>query len=210
MGKLRVVGNARKEYTCDIMYIKIDFCTRENNTSQAIDTTSSQCDRFLEIIEKKGFSVENIHIVDYNVSHKINMRDEKFEVNAERKILLRLPYDMKMINFLSDIIKENAFKADIDVSFELSNIEKLHNELIKEAVLDSKKKAEMIAETMGQKVIGINELNAGDRYKNYEIQEREYSPSHMICETNSCSISDKLKAPFHMEDESVEVEWIIE
>ena len=159
MGKLKVIGKARKEYSCDVMYIKISFKTWEKNTSQAIEVSMMQCDHFLEILEEKGFSVDSIHMDANEVSQEM---DDELEVSAERRIELRLPYDMAVLNTLSEIIKEHDFKVDVDVSFKLSNMIEVHNQLIKEAVMDSKKKAEMIAETMGQKVTGISEMNAGD------------------------------------------------
>ena len=88
----------------------------------------------------------------------------------------------------------------------------LHEQLLKEAVLDSKKKAEMIASAMGQKVIGIETLNAGERYNSYDSEEKAYYDqfSHKIGETHSCSKSNRLQAPFITEYEHVDVEWIIE
>ena len=209
MGKLKVIGKARKEFSCDVMYIKISFKTWEKNTAQAIELSMMQCDLFLEILEEQGFAIDNIHMDANEVSQEM---DDELEVSAERRIELRLPYDMAVLNMLSEIIKEHDFKVDVDVSFKLSNMIEVHNQLIKEAVMDSKKKAEMIAETMGQKVTGISEMNAGDRYNHYDSEERAYYDqfSHKLSACTKKSISNRLKAPLCTEFENVEVEWIIE
>lgn len=210
MGKLKVVGKARKEFTCDIMYIKLSFKAWEEDTSQAIETSMSQCDMFLGILEEQGIDITMIHMSNADVSQ--DMYDEKLEISAEREIELRMPFDMNTLNRLTEIIKENSLKVDMDISFKLSNMLELHEQLLKEAVLDSKKKAEMIASAMGQKVIGIETLNAGERYNSYDSEEKAYYDqfSHKIGETHSRSKSNRLQAPFITEYEHVDVEWIIE
>lgn len=208
MGVLKVIGKARKEVTCDIMLIVLKFKSFEKNTSQALDEVLSQCDRFLEVLESEGVNIDNICIKRNNLSQ--DMEDDEPEVEAERGMELRLPFDMPFLNTLSEIIREHDFKVEIDVSFKLSNMIEVHNQLLKDAVMDSKRKAEMIAEAMGQKVIGIEELNAGDRYA-LDSEERAYEEqfSHKIGSVRK-SISNRLKAPVCIEFERVEVEWIIE
>ena len=210
MGKLKVVGKARKEFTCDIMYIKLSFKAWEKDTSQAIETSMSQCDMFLGILEEQGVDITMIHMSNADVSQ--DMYDKKFEISAEREIELRMHFDMNTLNRLKEIIKENSLKVDMDISFKLSNMLELHEQLLKEAVLDSKKKAEMIASAMGQKVIGIETLNAGERYNSYDSEEKAYYDqfTHKLGETHSRSKSNRLQAPFITEYEHVDVEWIIE
>lgn len=210
MGKLKVVGKARKEFTCDIMYIKLSFKAWGEDTSQAIATSMSQCDLFLEILEKQGIDINMIHMSNADVSQE--MYEDKLEISAEREIELRMPFDMNVINRLSEIIKENQFKVDMDISFKLTNMLEVHEQLLKEAVLDSKKKAEMLASAMGQKVIGIETLNAADRYNSYDSEEKAYYDlfTYKLSASTKKSISNRLKAPLVTEYENVEVEWLIE
>ena len=210
MGTLEVVGKARKEFTCDIMYIKLSFKAWGDDTAQAIETSMSQCDLFLDLLEKQGIDIKLIHMSNADISQ--DMYDDKLEISAERKIELRMPFDMNVINRLSEIIKENQLKVDMDISFKLTNMLEVHEQLLKEAVLDSKKKAEMLASAMGQKVVGIKTLNAGERYSNYDSEEKAYYDqfSHKLGETHSRSKSNRLQAPLITEYEHIDVEWIIE
>ena len=210
MGTLKVVGKARKEFTCDIMYIKLSFKVWGDDTAQAIETSMSQCDLFLDLLEKQGIDINLIHMSNADISQ--DMYDDKLEISAEREIELRMPFDMNVINRLSEIIKENQLKVDMDISFKLTNILEVHEQLLKEAVLDSKKKAEMLASVMGQKVVGIKTLNAGERYTDYDSEEETYYDEfpHKLGEIHSCSKSNRLQAPLITEYEHVDVEWIIE
>ncbi|MBQ1516653.1 MAG: SIMPL domain-containing protein, partial [Clostridia bacterium] len=170
MGKLSVPGKACKEIACDIMHIKICFKSIGDSTSKLLEKSMSQCDLFLEILEQKGININTIHFSRTEISHDVYA--DNSEITADREIELRLPFDMNTLNCITEIIKEKDFTVELDVSFVYSNIIELHDQLIKEAVLDSKKKAEMIAEAMEQKVIGINTLTVGDRYNNYEASPR--------------------------------------
>lgn len=209
MGKLNVCGKARKTFECDTMIILLDFTSQNQNTAKAVETAASECDQLLEYLESHGIDIGDIHINNIDISRDSD-DDGSTEVSANKKIELRLPFEMQFINDLSDIIKRFDFKIEMDVSFKLSNLFEVHNQLLKEAVLDSRKKAEMIAETMGQKVVGIEQLDAGSRYNHYDAEDREYFAKyiHKIGETHS--ISNKLKAPYCTEYENVEVVWIIE
>ena len=210
MGTLKVVGKARKEFTCDIMYIKLNFEAWGYDTAQAIEASMSECDLFLDILEQQGIDIKMIHMSDAGISQ--DKDDDRLEISAEREIELRIPFDMNVINRLSEIIKENSLKVDMDISFKLTNMLEVHEQLLKEAVLDSKKKAEMLASAMGQKVIGIKTLNAGDRYGNYDSEENVYYDqfTYKMGGTVSRSRSNRLQAPLITEFEHVDVEWEIE
>ena len=96
----------------------------------------------------------------------------------------------------------------MDVSFTLSNMNEIHAQLIEDTVIDSKNKAEMIAQTMGQKVKGIIELNAQKIYDNRD--DDIFYDIFTKLNSNSDSVSDRLKAPLTKEYEKVEVKWKIE
>ena len=65
---------------------------------------------------------------------------------------------------------------------------------------------------MGQKVIGIETLNAADRYNSYDSEEKAYYDlfTYKLSASTKKSISNRLKAPLVTEYENVEVEWLIE
>ena len=203
MGKLTISGSAKKECSCDVMYITLTFKTWERDTAKGLAQTKSQCDEFLHILEQNGIHVDKIHISDDSISQ--SMQNNILLVNATRKIEFRLSFNMVFLNRLSEIIKENSYTVDMKTSFELSNKEELHQQLIKDAVLDSRKKAEIIAHAMNQNIVGIKTLHT---YSKNTYDDDAYYDIMSIFSKKS-SISDRLSAPLCTETESVEVEWII-
>ena len=75
-----------------------------------------------------------------------------------------MPFDMNFINNLNDIIKNESFVVDMNITFKLSDNKKIHEQLLEEAVLDSKRQAELIANAIGQKIVGIIELYSRENF----------------------------------------------
>ena len=203
MGKLTIVGSSKKECSCDIMYITLTFKTWERDTAKALAQTKSQCDDCLQILEQNGIPVDKIHISDDEISQ--SMQNNVLLVSVSRKIKLRLSFNMVFLNSLSEIIRKSSYTVDMNTSFSLSNKEEIHHQLIKDAVLDSRKRAEIIAQTMNQNIVGIKTLH---RYSGNTHDDNTYYDIMSIFSKKS-SISDKLSAPLCTETEQVEVEWII-
>ncbi len=206
MGYLKVTGKARKEYPCDVMHIKINFNSYSENVSKAVESSVSECDQFLALLENKGFDISSIQISYNSISHDFD--DGKLEINSEREIEIRLPFDMMILNEISDIIKEHGFKAEMDVTFKVSDLISKHNVLLQEAVRNSKERAELIAESMCHKIIGIDSLDTCG-YDNNDSDEKEYFSKHSY-KMGDNSISNKLRSPVSKEYVSVEVKWIID
>lgn len=89
----------------------------------------------------------------------------------------------------------------------MSNKKMLRMELINEAVLDSKEKAEKLAKTLGMNVKGVESLVTNNNFDNYDIMEHEGSLKFL---SDSSLKSNELKSKDTMIHETVEVKWILE
>ena len=134
--------------------------------------------------------------------------DNRLRVNCSRKIDFCMPFDMNFINNLNDIIKNESFVVDMNITFKLSDNKKIHEQLLEEAVLDSKRQAELIANAIGQKIVGIIELYSRENFSDDE--DIFFDIFSTINNSGSEHDSDKLQAPMSTETELVEVEWQIE
>lgn len=115
---------------------------------------------------------------------------------------------MSVLNHIKEILKKENFDADLGIYNYISNILDIHKELLKEAIVDSKAKAEIIASTMNQKIIGIDKVLFGDKYGRIETEE-EFFEEHVHALRGS-SLSDELTADTQTVKECVEVDWVIE
>ncbi len=145
-----------------------------------------------------------------------NRYDKETYATAKRKISFVSKRDMKFQNDIMQLIQKNNINAELSVSYSNSKIQKIHEKLLKEAVEDSRKKAELIASTTGQKIIGIDLVKTKD-FDDYldEAFDDDCDDSNIdwkCCEKERRIglVSDQLGAPEREEQESVDVVWLME
>lgn len=205
MGKLTIKGYAEREVQCDIVELTIRFYVKAKSSSEATEKVLNQSEEFLEVLTNWGVDIKNIHIEKDSIDREYV--DNILSVVAYRKFKIRLNYDMLFINRLMDLIRDKGFDVEFDCDFNVSDQKTIHDELVKEALLNSKEKAESIASTMGCKITGIDKLE----YRQYEDLfslcecERFLGESHKIKR-----ISDNLQSPLTKFSESIEVVWVME
>ena len=207
MGKLTITGKASHEYSYDLMELTVRFQVHDNTSSEAISKVLAQCEEFLSIMHEDGISMDSIQIGDNSVEQEFE--EKELDVCATREVKLRVPFSMEFTNHIMVLLQEKNFDVDIDTDYQLSNYTEIHNNLIKEAIDDSKSKATFIVEAMGQKLIGIDSVEIGDRYGSHvdylcreEERPRRSAPS--------LHYSNMLQSPLTEESASVEVVWLIE
>ncbi|WP_026508521.1 SIMPL domain-containing protein [Butyrivibrio sp. MC2013] len=207
MGKLTIVGKAERSVVADIVEITMRFLSHAGSSSAAAAKVIKDCEQFLENVKSWGIDLRNIHISDDDINQEFE--DKELDVTATRELKIIIPFDMGFNNSLMDLIEKSDMDVDLNVQYSLSNKKELHDELLKEAINDSRKKAELIAETMDQKISGIDTVEQGDRYDRSEYmcceQERAISVPY-----RKPQLSDQLKAPTTKETEAIEIVWIME
>lgn len=209
MGKLKIEGQAKKEYEYDVMEITVRFQSFENTTAKAIKKVMQQCENCLSILESSGINISNIRIGEDSVEQ--DYEDGDISVCATREIILRLSYDIKISNYIMDLVSANNYNVDIDVEPVLSNPQEIYNELLKEAINDSKEKAMIISEITSQKVLGIDSINIERdyNYRTMDFMECEQERGVSLNESNYIHL-DKLANPKVEKSAKVDVVWIIE
>ena len=95
---------------------------------------------------------------------------------------------------------------EIEAAFEAG----IHRQLIEEAFKDSRKKAEIIAALMGQKIAGIEKVEVGDRYDDDYLSDYQIGESEFVSRKKASLASDQLSATDTEESETVTVIWILE
>ena len=208
MGKLMIKGEAKRRVEADMETITIRFQSREGTSANAAERVISDSEEFLEIIKELGVDLSSIQLANDDIEQ--DSYNDDIEVTATRELMIEIGYDIRFNNDILDIIQKNNMNVDLEVVHDISNRSALHEELIQEAVADSRKKAELIASATGQKIIGIDEVHLGERYvesrMDWMCQEKERS----IARPRAAMLSDQLKAPVMTEAETVNVTWIIE
>ena len=127
MGKLSITGRAEREVNCDGVTLSIKFYIHGKTTTEALRNIKKQSEKFLRLITAQGISLRDIHIEDVSVDQRFD--DGETTVRASREMSIRLAFDMKIINYLTELIREQNFSVDFNCDYHIINVKQLRKEL---------------------------------------------------------------------------------
>lgn len=210
MGTIKVIGKAEKEFTADIMEVVIEINVANPDYSKALSQGNEETEKLLKILTGLGYNITNILLNKEDVSQDESESGKKY-YEFNKAISFTTGASPANLVALSDELCKNKIKASYDHTFKLSNRKELENAVLKEALTDSRKKAEMISETFGQKITGIEKVNCDLRTYSVYDESDEGLPNptmHYMALNNSLSAKispDKIKL-----SKEIEVTWIME
>ena len=200
MGTMKIIGKAERKYTCDRMTISIHVIADEPTHDRAVQKCMNDSEALLKDLQSSGLELNQIKLNNHSVSTR--HYDNKPYIQAERGIEIEAAFDMKLINHLTDLIQTNHYNADISTGFSVSDLAGIHRQ--------SRKKAEIIAALMGQKIAGIEKVEVGDRYDDDYLSDYQIGESEFVSRKKASLASDQLSATDTEESETVTVIWILE
>lgn len=209
MGKLTIRGKASMNCTYDLITLEIEFYKDGNTANAAMDTVLTQCESFLSYLNSHSVPIHQISMSHDEVERHYDEDNAEYYYTASRKIVIRMSFDMSFINMILDHIRQQDYDIAIESTYELSNEREIHDELIKQAVANSKHRAEAIAATVGKKIIGIKSVSM-NTYSEDSVRYCDMlAPDSLNFEKpKSLDLSNQLAANSTTESESVDVEWI--
>ena len=208
MGKITVIGHAEREVSYDQVTISIVFKAYEKTATRASEMVMRQCEDFLAALKKKGISLNQIHLGEDSISESYRSNDEG-TMAASRSIKMDVPYNMDFMNYLLKLIQKKGSDATYHTTYKLSNEKKIHEELVLEAIKDSKANAESMAEALGQKVIGLKSAtNSTEKLLDKFINCMQLNDDADYYDDEEL-LSAELLSPTTVESEELEAVWII-
>jgi uncharacterized protein YggE len=202
MAILRIKGTAEKEYHYDVMTITVTFRAMDHSSAKALDEVMKQSESFLETLQENGVDISQLQLG----RNELSEYSYKDELNiASRGIKIRTDFNMAFLNDLNEMLSDKRFDILMDTSYEISNENELRDNLIKEAIEDSKKIAELACSVTGQKIVGIKKIDLGDTVGAYLEESRL-----KLCSPSASRLSDMMQSPTTTLDESVTVIWEIQ
>lgn len=205
MGKLTVTGYAKKEVSYDWVTIKITFSSSDKSSARASKMVIEQCDIFLKKVQKKGIQMNQIRLEEDSIRLE-RYKEEK--TIASRGICIEMEYNMPFINFIMKLIQEQNCDIEYSTSYKLSNEKEIHEQLLKEAILDSKGKAESLAASLGKKIIELKSASNRTMGEYSYLDIMKLNDDYF--DEEEYLFSDELQAPLSVESEEVIAVWIVE
>ncbi len=209
MSVFEIEGTARRAVPCDVAIISITFKGEGNNPAELSQKVMQECDDFLEKIAKSGMNLKNVRFDQDRVADG-RYRDAN-EKQAIRSIRLRIPFDMKLINEIQSLLYMGKYSYELVVTGDISNRTQLKIELAKEALNNSKKEAEELAETLELKLKGVDSIRKDrwdDGSMDYEGEEDRKLPN--FYKKAPSRTADNIGVKVIEESTNLKVRWILE
>ena len=212
MGKIMVLGKAEREYTADRCSIKMEIEVRRKTASEASNVSSDQCECLLsKLQEELGINPDQIEIHHDRIDKKSNYQSDEISYESTKSLWLYIPADMKLVNAIRGIIETGFEDVSFTSLFFVSNEVELRKTLLKEAIKDSRAKADFLAESMGLKISGVDSANLSGDEDVYDLTEDPQDD--IVCYRMSAAghrpLTDNLK-PNQIElSAEVKIVWIV-
>lgn len=213
MGKFKIDGVAEKICKTDLITMTILFKKSNAFESDAIKLLMIECESFLSQLKNAGFNMENVS-VEAESSNVCEKNGSKY-YEVKKKIQLCFKANLKLSNSLVKLLLLDGYEAEYILSFSFINESELRKDLLIEAVKNSKQKAEIIANAMNMKIVGIEEINKSaysyNLVKSVCVDDFDEKIDDLfIMDSVDTSISDTLNTPEEKLKETVEVVWLTE
>ena len=165
MGKIEVEGYAERTVEYDLMEITIGFYEFDISAKEASSEVMNSCERYLAALKKQGIDISGIRLADDNVrSDSRYFDDDNIDgYCAHRKLIITAPFDMKLINTLRSISDKLDLQTGFNVNYQLSDCNRIKEELKLEAIRNAKSQAETIAASIDLKVTGLISADKNER-----------------------------------------------
>lgn len=212
MGEMTVKGYAERTVDCDVICYVLKFIGEGSSIPEATKRSSDELEHFLKIMEENGIGSELFELGDNSTSKKYRSDNEKQSYESNRVITVKMALNTANADAIMQYISEYQINVELTDTYSYSQKAELHKELLKEAVDDSRAKAEIIASCTGQRIKGIKSVDTDFSSREKHTILEDYGEFFNMIGIKSCGTSraQKLSSPTITEKEEVEVVWLIE
>lgn len=162
-----VSGEEKIQATPDIAEITYSVYTQENDAKTCQTKNATEVDAVISLLKEKGIDEKNIRtnnvgldpIYDWNDGRKITGYEMTTEI-----VVSSVPID-EAGTIISDSVNAGINSID-SVQYQCSNFDELYAEALKNAITSARKKADLMAEAGGKKVVAmtqVQELSSSDQ-----------------------------------------------
>lgn len=205
--EINVIGNAKKEYVPDMVEIVFTFLQKNKEYDAVVEAGVEAVDGYLKFLVDFGFEKSSCKTSSMRVSEsrEYNEKIRKYEVTGfefSQVIKLRFDYDVKKLAEIIEKTSKLKTPPIYTVNFSVKDKKKIEYELYKDAVLDAKNQAEIIAISSGLKLEKCLKVSTNLNERCYDLySETSFKGERMM---SKCAVSDTIQNNFTPENIIVE------
>lgn len=217
--KMRVTGKGYLSIKPDQVLLKLSLSKVKDTYENAIKASAEDMNEIKDVLANLGFEREELKTSYFNVdteyeSYKDNNGNYKSRfVGYKYKQDLNYKFDLdnKVLGKVLFALSKTKCKAKINIVYTVKDAEKAKNELLKNAVEDSKNKAKILVEASGLTLGNI--INIDYSFRTIEFISDPYRDRDFNLYECCCSTDGSLDIDVNPEDinvnDNVTIEWEI-
>lgn len=171
MGKIMVEGKSERSFKADRCCVELEIVVSGGTAGGASSLSSEECENLLSKLVSLGITPNTIKIRDDKIERKTSYRSEEGGYESRKTLSVVIPANMQLINSIRGVIEDGFDYVSFDTRYFLSNESELTKQLLKDAIVDSRAKAELLAESMGLRIIGVDTANLSGYGDVYDLTE---------------------------------------
>jgi len=204
-----VKGTGTVSKAPDIFGISFDVQAHEMNYVESLKKLNRRVEDLRKAVEAAGIERSTLKTTSFRInsdySYKKKLDERKFNgYIASHRLKIEFPVDKEKSNRLLGEIVDKVRSANFNIYFTVSNPEELKDEMVREAVINATRKAEIMTEAAGVKLGNILSIN----YTWGEVHFRREFEADLLC---AAMTEEDARPDFEPEDieksDNVEVVW---
>ena len=204
MGTLRVGGNAKHIFPVDYFEIKIQINATCKSSGEAIETGKKRTEQFLRLMKSElSLGPESFTLNDFTVKHTYDK-----QYGYEKSISINVEADLALVEKIA-VLMQSLSEAEYKVYFNLNNQAEKERLVLREAIENSRRSAEIIAASFGEKVVGMETANY--QYSGWDEREKSRGLVKSVSvDFDTEDMSRRLQNPTKTVSKSIDIIWITE
>lgn len=157
LGRLMIIrGESTIRVMPDTVELSFSLHVREKQYEDLLTKTDQQLNMMKNLIESSGFQSNELRMVKYNVDTEYGNTKRGREIikevqgyRCDQAFLIKFPLDLKKLDAILKAMDQSDIKPEFSIKFTLRDNETAKDEALRQATLNAKRKAELIAEASG-------------------------------------------------------------
>lgn len=204
---MKVRGEAEYNFAVDQFVISFKIRATLQSSGEAIESGKKRTEQFLKTMsDELGITPEDFIMGDFSVRQGYSVSKYTYE----KVIIIKINADLKAVEKIA-VLMEKMSDIEYEVEFGISDESQKEQIVLQSAINDSKNKAEIIAASLGKKIIGIEDINyeytTGER--NYDYSgKRNLAKSIVVDDIDD--LASQMKNPIKNIKKAINIIWIME
>ncbi len=156
-GKITVKGEGKITAAPDTVLLSAKLSSTDKDYAASVANSADQLERLKNAVKKLGFDEKTLKTSNFAVNadyESVNDKNGRYKrvfkgFTCVHDLVLEFDFDSKKLADVISAVAESLSEPDISIDFTVKDTDKLRDELLKNAVANARKKAELLCAAAG-------------------------------------------------------------